>query len=211
MKTTAINCAINNARNNQAAIPASPVGEAKPKKLPGRAYVVATPFQKAVFSAAYEFGRTMSRTIESGRAKMLKLVQEQYGETSPTYEQFRADRSAFSALALERGLVDDQVIRKPYCAAIVELFGKLPVSDSPAAVAKRLQRPVVDKSAKKAPKVDIPPTDRVESVPSMIGQFVARFGPGPILAEIAAILAVEKSTALDAKTLLAVASHFKSA
>lgn len=206
MKTSKLNRAIATARNEKCA-PELPNGEAKPRKTPGRAYVVATEFQRNVFECAFSGQHAVSKAIESGRARMLRIVGAQYGETCPTYEQFKSDRSAFTALALERGLVDDQVIRKPYCAAIVQLFGKLPVSDSPAAVAKRLQRPVHVKT----PKVDTPPAERVETIPATIGQFIAKFGAGPVLVELAKILATEKTTAIDAKTLIAVASHLKAA
>lgn len=209
MKASTLNTSTVVARNAQASAPI-PTGEAKPIKTPGRAYVVATEFQRNVFAVAFSTGAQVNKVIESARARMLTVVRAQYGDVSPTYEQFKADRSAFSALALERGLVDDQVIRKPYCNAIVELFGALPVSDSPAAVAKRLQRPVVDKTAKAA-KTDTPPVDRPVTVSDKIGQMIALHGPALVLIELAKILGTAKETMIDAKALVAIASHFKAA
>lgn len=215
MKSSALNVIVKASRDNHAVIPSLPTEPAPIKaKVSSRAYVVATPFQVAVFDSAFDHGDMLFNIIETARARMLAIVSKQYGTTSPTYEQFKEDRSAFTALALERGLVDDQVIRKPYCAAIVQLFGKLPVSDSPAAVAKRLQRPVklaVVKTEKPA-KVDTPPAERnAPSADEIIGQLVALKGPGFVLAAVAKILATVKATELDAKTLLAVASHYKPA
>lgn len=207
MKATKLNAATVAARTNQSV--SIPSGEAKPKHLPGVAYIVATEFQIAVYEAAFSGEAKVCAVRESARARMLALVKAHYGDTCPTYAQFRADRSALASLALERGLVDDQVVRKPYNAAVTELYGSIPVSDSPAAVAKRLQRPTVDKTIKATAKPgDKGANERTPSEPETIGQFIARFGLAAVLVEAAKILATEKATALDAKTLVAVASHF---
>lgn len=200
MKASILNVSTIAARNNQASVPA-PTGEETPE-------VFASEFQRNVFNCAFDTGAQLNVVVQSARARMLELVRAQYGDVSPTYAQFKDDRAIFKTLAAERCLVDDQVIRKPYCAAIVELFGALPVSDSPAAVAKRLQRPV---AAPKAVKVDTPPAQRVESESSTIGQFIAKYGAAAVLVELAKILGTEKATMLDAKTLVAVASHLKAA
>ena len=206
MKTTKLNAATTTARTKAIPVPA---GEAKPKHTPGRAYIVATDFQVAVYDAAFAGEAKICAVRESARARMLALIKAQYGDTCPTYAQFRADRTALASLSLERGLVDDQVVRKPYNAAVVELYGSIPVSDSPAAVAKRLQRPPVDKTIKATAKPgDKGANERTPSEPETIGQFIAKFGLAAVLIEAAKILATEKATAIDAKTLVAVASHF---
>lgn len=165
-------------------------------------------FQRAVYLDCVDSMRTVDEVQESARARMLARVRAQYGDVCPTFDQYKADRAAFQLMANYRGLASDQVIRKPYCLAINELFGALPVSDSPAAIAKRAQRPV---KAPKVAKTDTPPTERVETVPATIGQFIAKYGAAAVLVELAKILATEKATSTDAKTLIAVASHLKAA
>lgn len=181
-------------------------------KIPRAATVVISPFHVKMFDAAFKAGDALCKAIESQRSIMRNLLLTQYGSTCPTYAQFRADRDALRVMALDRGLVDDQWVRKPYNAAVLSLYGALPVSDSPAAVAKRAQRPVVAKGDKGANKVGAKKGDTTERAPDAnmtIEQFIAKHGAGKVLGELAKILATSKATALDAKTLQAVAEHYK--
>ena len=149
---------------------------------------------------------------------MRKLLLDQYGSTAPTWEQFRADRAALKILAEFKGLVDDQHVRKPYNAAIIELYGALPVSMSEAAVAKRASRPVHDKAAAKAAIEAATAAargakkgetgERNESVPETIEQFIAKHGLAAVLQATARILAEKRESKLDATTLQAVAKKY---
>ncbi len=176
-------------------------------KAPRAAHVVITPFHNNMFNVALKAADALCKAVESQRVAMRNLLVAQYGSTAPTYAQFRADRDALRVLALDRGLIDDQWVRKPYNAAVINLYGALPVSDSPAAQAKRAQRPVAVKGAKAGAKKG-ETAQRAPAEPATIEQFIAKHGAGKVLAELARILATKKETALDSKTLVAIAKHY---
>ena len=177
-------------------------------KAPRAAHVVISPFHVALYNAAEKAASALCQAVESQRAIMARMLRAQYGEVAPTYAQFRGDRDALRVMALDRGLVDDQWVRKPYNASVISLYGALPVSDSPAAQAKRAQRPVVVKGKAKPGAVKGDTSERAPAEPATIEQFIAKHGAGKVLAELAKILATKKDTALDAKTLQAIAQHY---
>ena len=183
----------------------------------GKGTIAISVFHQDLFAAAYKGAEGIHKAVENQRALMRKLLLDQYGSVSPTYEQFRDDRAALKILALQKGLVDDQWVRKPYNAAIVELYGALPVSMSEAAVAKRAQRPVVDKVAAKAAIKDAltkagaikgDTTERDPSAAETVEQFIAKFGITNVLQAAARILAEKRESKLDATTLQAVAKKY---
>lgn len=178
-------------------------------KAPRAASVIISPFHVKMFDAAFKAADTLCKAVESQRVVMRNLLVSQYGDVPPTYGQFRADRDALRVMALDRGLVDDQWVRKPYNAAVIAMYGALPVSDSPAAQAKRAQRPVAVKGAVKPGAVKGDTAARAPAEPATIEQFIAKHGAGKVLAELSRILATKRETQLDAKTLLAVAAHYK--
>ena len=178
-------------------------------KAPRAATVVISPFHVKLFDAGLRAADTLCKAVESQRVVMANLLRAQYGDKAPTYAQFRGDRDALRVMALDRGLVDDQWVRKPYNAAVLALYGALPVSDSPAAQAKRAQRPVAAKGKAKPGAVKGDTAARAASEPATIEQFIAKHGAGKVLAELSRILATKRETALDAKTLMAVAAHYK--
>ena len=90
------------------------------------------------------------RSQETMHKRMVALITSRYGDTAPTFEQHRADIKAFGEVAKSRKLASDQWIRRPYNAAIIALFEKLPVSMAPDAVQKREQREARDKLVKAA-------------------------------------------------------------
>lgn len=152
--------------------------------------LVITAFHKDVY-AHIATGFKAAGTMQT---KMGALIVSKYGKVAPTYEQYVADQMALKSLATEKGLVDNQWVRKPYAAAIKAVFGTLPESQDPAAVAKRNARgkkapgPVKGVISKKAP------TETVE-------QLIARIGVFKVLAMCADILEVESSTKELANTL----------
>jgi hypothetical protein len=180
-------------------------------KAPRAASVVISPFHVKMYNAAFKAADGVCKAIESQRVVMANLLRAQYGDVAPTYAQFRGDRDALRVMALDRGLVDDQWVRKPYNAAVLALYGALPVSDSPAALAKRAQRPVVVKGKAKPGAVKGDTAQRVapaDSTPEGIAQFIAKVGAGKVLAELSKILATKKDTQLDASALQAIAKKY---
>lgn len=177
-------------------------------KAPRAAHVVISPFHVKMFDAGIKAADQLCKAVESQRVVMRGLLQAQYGSVCPTYTQFRADRDALRVLALDRGLVDDQWVRKPYNAAVLALYGSLPVSDSPAAQAKRAQRPVVVKGATKPGAVKGDTAARAPAEPATIEQFIAKHGAGKVLAELSRILATKRETQLDATALQAIAKKY---
>lgn len=176
-------------------------------KVSPNAYVAINAFQRDVFEVAFKTGKAICDAVESQRDKMRALIQAQYGATCPTYEQFRADRAALRVLALERGLVDDQWVRKPYNAAVKELYGELPVSMSEAAVAKRAARPAPAPKAKPGAKKG-ETVERAEGEAESLEQFIAKHGLAKVLQAAAHILATRRESKLDATTLEAVAKKY---
>jgi hypothetical protein len=175
-------------------------------KVPRAAHVTISPFQVKLFDVAFRSAKALCDATQSQRQVMRDMLKSQYGDTCPTFEQLRSDRDALRVLALERGLVDDQWVRKPYNAALIELYKALPVSMSPAAILKRAQRPDVVKAAAGSKKNVVKASD--PAAVDTVGQFIAKFGTAAVLLELAKILATERTTALDAKTLQAVAKHY---
>lgn len=117
-----------------------------------------TPFHKDVFAIA----RTGHKAGETMAQKMRALLISKYGQPvvskaedgtetragGPSFEQYRADRRALAQLAKERGLESDQWVRKPFCAAVIALYGKLPESQSPEALRKAEERRVAQEAVK---------------------------------------------------------------
>lgn len=177
----------------------------------GKGTVAITPWQQDLFDAAFKGAEKINQAVESNRAALRRILLDQYGSTAPTYAQFKADRAALKILAEQRGLVDDQWVRKPYNAALIDLYGALPESDSPAAIAKRAEREAKEAANPKPAKVGAPKgetTERDPAVSETIEQFIAKHGLAKVLGAAAKILAERRETKLDATTLQAVASKY---
>lgn len=178
----------------------------------GKGTIAITPFQQDLFAAAYKGAEVINKAVESNRATMRRLLLDQYGSTAPTFEQFKADRAALKILAAQKGLVDDQHVRKPYNAAVVDLYGALPESQSAAAIAKRAERDAAGVSIKakggKAGAVKGDTAARNESAPENVEQFIAKYGITQVLQAAARILAEKRESKLDATTLQAVARKY---
>lgn len=186
----------------------------------GKGTIAITPWQQDLFAAAFKGAEGIHKAVESNRATMRRMLLDQYGSKAPTYEQFRADRAALRILAEFKGLVDDQHVRKPYNAAVIELYGALPVSMSEAAIAKRAQRPAqpADKAAAKKAIAEATAAargakagevaERNPSAAETVEQFIAKFGLANVLQATARILAEKRESKLDATTLQAVAKKY---
>jgi hypothetical protein len=151
------------------------------------------------------------RQAETVKQKMLTLVRTQYGETAPTFAQYKADLKALKAIAAQRKLADAQWLHRPYGAALKEAYGALPVSQDPAAVLKRAQRDAMQaqlkaiqeaaKQAGTAPKAGAPAGETQERTPSpdeQIESVVARLGVFETLAACIRILESDDATKAQA-------------
>jgi hypothetical protein len=151
--------------------------------------LVITPFHKSLF-AEIEKGRKATGTMIE---RMSALLKSKYGETMPTWLQAKEDRSALKSLGEEKGLVDDQWLRKPYNAACHAVYGGLPVSTSAAAKKKQAKAGTPVKAGKSgAPKGETAP--RRQSEPESIEQYIARIGVYKVLEQCCAILEADEST-----------------
>ena len=122
---------------------------AKPEQL------VITAFHKDAYAIINTQRVAVDKAQGTMQTKLGALIVSKYGTTAPTYAQFRADRDALKELAKEKGLADDQWLRKPFNAAIIAIFGKLPEAMTAAAIAKRAVRAAADaKVAQELAKVN---------------------------------------------------------
>lgn len=154
--------------------------------------VAITAFHKDVFNAI----QSCRKAAETMATKMRALLVSKYGDTMPSYEQFKADRMALAQLADDKGLKDDQWIRKPYNAAVKGLYG-----DLPKAPGSKVTGPKGGNGKAGAKKGQTAP--RTESQRETLAQYITRVGVYKVLAECAAILEADDSTKDVAKTLKA--------
>ncbi len=171
-----------------------------------------------LFSIAYKAAVEVDKVIRKHVDNIIQWLQVQYGDTPPTYDQFWDDRDALKALAKERGLTNDQSVRKPYNAAVRQLYGEqileltagrsaLPVSTTKEAVAKRMATKAPAKKAKVGAAVAVKSTRTANGMPSdaeaAIRMVLERFGFGAVLMAFSRILAEKRETATEAKRLAA--------
>ncbi len=102
--------------------------------------LVITTFHKDAYAIINTQRVAVDKAQGTMQTKLGALIVSKYGTTAPTYAQFRADRDALKELAKEKGLADDQWLRKPFNAAVIAIFGKLPEAMTAAAIAKRAVR-----------------------------------------------------------------------
>ena len=156
--------------------------------------VQVTSFHKSLFDAM----QACRKSAETMRTKMTALLTSKYGTTMPTWEQFKADRIALAQLADEKGLKDDQWIRKPYNAAVKALYG-----DLPSAPSRKVSGP--KKGNGKAGAVKGQTAPRTTSERETLEQYIARVGVFKVLECCAHILEADESTKARAAGVLALA------
>jgi len=179
-------------------------------RAPECAYIDPQAWAEDVYQCVSKSEHAQARVVQTRLETMAKIIVDRYGDTMPTYAQHRADHKQLEHVATLHCLADSQVLRKAWNISIKAAFGALPVSDEPSAVAKRLQAAAKPKAAK-TEKVATGPQEHPTSASETVDQFIAKHGMGFVLARCAAVLAEMRETSLDAKTLLAVASHLKAA
>ena len=194
--------------------------------------VVVTPFVKDV--AAIALGTV--KAAESWKVKMHQLIQSKYGapvlgkdgegkETrsgGPTFEQYKEDRAGLKQVAKDRKLADDQVLRKAYCKALTDLYGSLPVAQTPEALRKAEERKAAqqavealrkaresDGTAPQSGAVKGETSDRQPSPQEQIESLVARIGVFETLEACINLLAADESTAGQATHLRKMAAAAK--
>lgn len=167
--------------------------------------IAITTFHKDVYACINTQHTAVTKATGTMQAKLGGLLVSKYGTVAPTFEQFRLDRMALKELAVQKGLADDQWLRKPFNAALIALFGKLPEAQTQAAIAKRKLRDAAaakkgaDKPKVGAVKGETAPRRNPE--PETIEQLVARVGIWKVLEACTKILASDESTVAQAKTL----------
>ena len=181
----------------------------------GIAYVVSefTSFELALYGACRAIEEA-EFTADSKRSAIIDLVRTEYGTTPPTFVQYRDMQDAMRLQALADGFTG-QAMRKHVAAAVKQLYGSLPVSDSPAAQLKAKARAIKSAIAKKNEPAKVvitgAPMAHRPGAAETIEQFIARIGVAATLEALARILETEKAIVLDAVTLRAVAGHVKAA
>lgn len=177
-----------------------------------------TAAQIDLFGRVLKTATLINRSITTQVATMTAWLGEQYGETPPTYAQFWADREALKFLAQERGLVDDQWVRKPYNMAVKTKYGKKPISPTIGAQAKRGQRSAIAKvisttmpkgAAKQKPAAAKPgmPKDAVDAARQMISYY----GFARVLMAFSQVLSEYRETAKEAKRIETIGQQFAQA
>jgi hypothetical protein len=175
---------------------ATPTHVVQAKRASGAAsYVLApfTSFEVSLFTACVALERA-AWEADNKRALIAQAIKGHFGATAPTYAQYKALQEAMHLQAVEAGFTG-QMIRKHVAHGVKSAYGALPESDSPAAIAKRAQRP--GKTAKQA-KPDAAASFKagVEHAQSKetIESFIARVGIVATLSALNRILAAEDST-----------------
>lgn len=162
--------------------------------------VEVTAFHKSL----YDLMQTARKSSETMHNKMVVLLKSKYGEAPPTYAQFRADRAALKLLATDKGLADDQWVRKPYNRAVLACYGALPEAQTAAAIARRKVREMqaANKvSNGKAGAVKGETAPRRTGTPETVEQYIARVGVYKVIEACAKILEGDKATATAATAL----------
>lgn len=189
-------------------------------KVIGKNAVVAaitiSSFQRACFDLALSTHKAVDKAQESMRVKMIAQIKSKYAEVAPTYLQFRTDRRALAHLAKEKGLVNDQHVRKPFNAAIIAVFGALPEAQTAAAIAKRKIRAATGTVTKvvssDSENADQPAVGaRNASASEQIEQQIAKWGIAATLSALTKLLAVENSTKAASKLVAAANVSLKKA
>ena len=161
---------------------------------------------------------------DNKRTALTAHVRKMFGDTAPTFAQYKVLQGAmylqgveacFDAIGGEK--YTGQAMRKHIAAAVKTAYGALPVSDSPAAIAKRAQRPTSTPKVKADATTDTlsegnatgghVPAHHAETVE----QFVARVGIVNVLAAVGRILDVEDATKAEAKAVRSVIGHLAAA
>lgn len=189
-----------------------------------------TAFDKDAYAIIDTARKATDKAGNTMRQKLADLLRSKYGTTAPTFEQFKRDRAALKELASQKGLADDQWVRKPYNLAVHALYGALPEAQSAAAIAKRKLREaneaagittvkagkVVSGTAK--PEAGKPgaqkgvPAAQPVPVAETIEQYIARVGLWQVMDACARLLNADKSSTTDAMAVQAIVKkHAKAA
>ena len=174
-----------------------------------------TAFESGMFAACVAIEQAAFEA-DSKTAMLSTLLQAEYGDTGPSFEQYRKLQEALKLQALDAGFTG-QAMRKHCAKAVKGLYGELPVSSDAAAIAKRAQRIKNAKVTRDEGKADIggdtlpgntsPEARRNPGPKETIEQFIARVGVTATLNALAKILETDSQTKLDAIALRAMVEH----
>lgn len=187
-------------------------------------------FHNEVFAIArtgHNAGLTMAKKMQAllvaryGKALIDNTDTEHWGKPcaagGPSYEAYRNDQAALAELAKQKGLTDNQWVRKPYAAAVKALYGALPVAMTAEAIQKRAQREANEaakKAADAAAKAGAPKGETTERAPSeseTLEQLIARVGVFQALDACVRILGSESMTKPQAMHIAAMVKAAKAA
>ncbi|MDE3023881.1 MAG: hypothetical protein KGI54_18850, partial [Pseudomonadota bacterium] len=202
----------------QAAVSASRVTNHQTRPSRGVVYEVEpfSAFECGMFAACVAIEAAAFET-DSKTAQLSTLLQAEYGEAGPTFEQYRKLQEALKLQSLDAGFTG-QAMRKHCAKAVKGLYGALPESTDAAAIAKRAQR-VKNAAKARAEKRssdaggdtlagNVSPEARRNPGPQeTIEQFIARVGVTATLNALAKILETDSQTKLDAIAIRAMVAH----
>jgi hypothetical protein len=171
----------------------------------------------------YRIANVGQRASETMKSRMQALLVSKYGAPTigknaegketrsggPTFEQYKADRRALAQLAKDKGLTNDQWVRKPYNAALTALYGKIPEAQTPEALRKAAERKIAQEAIAKARESAAAPAgapkgetnDRQPTEAEQIDSLVTRIGLIKTADAIVRILKADKRTEAQAMHL----------
>lgn len=183
-------------------------GQTKPANALRYEVVPFTSQEVDVFKACLSIERAAWET-DNKRVAVSDAVRKMFGDLGPTFAEYRSLQESVQLQSIAAGFTG-QAMRKHVAAAVKAAYGALPVSDSPAAIAKRLQRPgkalaaeSVDALNDEAPEVG----PRAPSPDEAIESFIARVGMVNALAAAMRILDAVDATKAEAAVIGSVIGH----
>lgn len=184
-------------------------GQTKPANMLRYEVVPFTLGEREVFKACVALERG-AWEVDNKRVAITEAVRVMFGDVAPTFAQYRALQEAILLQAIEAGFTG-QAMRKHVAAAVKAAYGALPVSDSPAAIAKRAQRPGKASKAPSADTLSDEPSQgagmRMPSKEESIESFIARVGMVAALAAAMRILDAVDETKAEAAVIGSVIGH----
>lgn len=167
--------------------------------------------ERAVFNACLSVERAAWET-DNRRADVVAAVRDHFKDVEgmPSFAMYRSLQNALNLLAVEAGFTG-QMMRKHCAHAVKTLYGALPVSDSPAAIAKRAQRPAATPKTTQKPSAAETFAAGIEHArkDETVESFIARVGVTTVLAALNRILDAEESTKPAAAAALAIVPMLK--
>jgi hypothetical protein len=163
----------------------------------------------AVYGVITDAAFAYRKADVSAFKKFLAATKVTFGDVCPTYLQCKDVRNELTIADKARGLKDAQWSHRAFTNAVKSLYGAMPLSSDPAAILKAAKRAADAAEKKNSPEVLGAPKGETQSHPvsaeQLLEQEIARIGIDKVMAALSRMLAVEKSTATQAKAIAAIA------